>query len=356
VKEIDVMTARALFGRALAAVAVTGIAIAGTASGAGAATSHPTPIISVAPGGVTVDLGAHTVVTVGGPHAPRPGVHVAAVGDGRANAVVGNPATALAPVAAPAAPVVVPVLAPATPLVGGLPASAHLLDADVAAHVCLVATLFSGDAGSCTIPHATSTSGSPSVADAMGDAMLCARVAVLGSDSFASCDAQMPAGPDAVVPSSVVAHATDAQACATATVLGTADPSRCDGSDVSGDPTGSGGTTGTGSDADGPDGTSAAGTTDVCAGLVLLASTDRPCTAGDPTSATPGVSPIGTVATGLTGTPPVVADASTRAGSTGDAGNLAFTGADTLVLTLVGLGTVAGGLAMRRASRVGTVG
>ena len=58
---------------------------------------------------------------------------------------------------------------------------------------------------------------------------------------------------------------------------------------------------------------------------------------------------------GLTGTPAVVADARARAGSSGDAGDLAFTGADTLVLTLVGLGTVAGGTRDPAGVAVGTV-
>ena len=265
------MTARALFARALAAVAVTGIAIAGPASVAGAAPSEPTPpIISIAPGGVTVDLGSHTVVTVGGPGAPRPGVRVATVDDGRATATVGNPVTTLAPVAAPAAPV----LAPAAPLVGTLPAGARLLDADLAVRVCLVATLFGGDATGCTVPGATSTSGSPSVADAVTHVVLCARVAVLGSDAIASCDGDTPAGSDAVVPSSVVALATDAQACTSPTVLGTADPSRCrGGAAASADPTGNGGT-----DADLPDGAVLTGTGDACLGVAVLGSVD-PCNA-----------------------------------------------------------------------------
>ena len=88
----------------------------------------------------------------------------------------------------------------------------------------LVATLFGGDATGCTVPGTTSTSGPPSVADAMTHVVLCARVAVLGSEAIASCDGDTPAGSDAGLPSSVAALATDAQACASATVLGTRRP------------------------------------------------------------------------------------------------------------------------------------
>src|SRR4051794_34855315 len=81
------MTARSLLARALASVAVVGVAIAGPVTGAGAATNDG----STAAVGVTVDLGARPVVTIGQTPASGTGVssppidgHVAASVDAAA--------------------------------------------------------------------------------------------------------------------------------------------------------------------------------------------------------------------------------------------------------------------------------
>src|SRR5690349_17696418 len=99
---------RSLLARAFASVAVVGVAIAAPVTGAGAATGDT----STAAVGITVDLGAHPVVTIGGAPAPRSGVTATVPADGHAAVHVGTPATpgAAAPLVGTAGPAVAPAL------------------------------------------------------------------------------------------------------------------------------------------------------------------------------------------------------------------------------------------------------
>ena len=160
------------------------------------------------------------------------------------------------------------------------------------------------------------------------------------------------------MPPSLVGIDGDTQVCAAATLLGLADPSRCPAeADTVTDPTaGDGGSGGTGTTG-GSDPTTVDGDVDVCLGLAVLTSTDTTRCAA-PASATTGNGGDGTVVGGTesTGTmPALLAETSGGSGndpgSTGGTGALAFTGADTLLLTFAGLGSVASGLALRRSAR-----
>jgi hypothetical protein len=388
VKEIDVMSVRATFARALAALAVTGVAIAGTAGGAGAAgtSPEPTPVISLAPGGVTVDLGTDTVVTIGGPTAPRPGVHVTVPVDGQATAHLGRPATGPAPLATPTAPVPAP---------DALPPGIRLVDADIAAHVCLVAALLGGDAGDCATPGPAAAMTPSGVADAMANAVLCAQVAVLGSDAMGSCDGGTTGAPTTAP--SVLGLVTDVQACVNATVLGTADTSGCATAGASGEaasgaatspstPNGAATLTGTGhgclgiavladdvrsacaaeanaggGQQPGDSATDRNGATtafgDTCLGLVVPSVTTHDGCPSAAVAGSPRTLPLpSVVGAESTGAPTLVADASLRApNGSGNGSDLAFSGSDSLLLGSIGLGAIGAGIALRQAVHLGLV-
>jgi hypothetical protein len=222
---------------------------------------------------------------------------------------------------------------------------------------------------------------------------------VLGADGVASCGAE-PVGSTGPVPPARLGTDAQSSACLTATAVGAADPSRCRGaaSTPSGPPpTAPGGVEGataglesstcavvavlggasgcpdpTAAEPNGPvagsggDGGTVASGVDACVALAALSA--------DASSACPATSPAGTPggdggspgATPVLVTEPTAAPGSTVLGAelTGTGGgsgsadphaDLAFSGADTVFLTLTGLGAIAGGAALRRAGRLGTV-
>jgi hypothetical protein len=382
VKEIDVMSARALLARALAAVAVTGLAVAGPALSAGAATGPP-PAVSLAPSGVTVAVGTRPVVTVGAP-TPAPGVHATVPASGDANASVGRPDQPVAPLTPPIA---TPTPGAAAPLLAPMSSAARLVDADLSLRLCLAAALLGGRADGCASP----ASSGPSLADAVARTFLCARVAVLGADGAAACDVGDPAGPDGAVPRALLGTDAATGACLTATVDGAADPSRCGAAGSGTPPTSPAGTegataelgssacaviavlggatgcAGTASESTGPagaDGRTAASSVDACVALAALSSDASPaCPTTSPTGTPGGGDPRSTpvLVTAPTATPGSTvfgAELTRTTGGSGSAaphGDLAFSGADSLFLTLSGLGAITVGTVLRRAGRLGTV-
>ena len=338
------MSARSLLARALASVAVVGVAIVGPVTGAGAATNDP----STASVGITVDLGARPIVTIGGAPAHHSGVTATVPVDGHATATVDSPAVprAVAPLAGTAAPAFAP--AAPVPAVGSVN---RLVDADVRLHVCIAAALLGGRApNGCGLPVGSPT---PSLADALARVGVCARAAVLAAAPVTPCGATGDgSGSAAARPPALVGLDTDAQACAAATVLGLADRSRCS---TAVDGSGSNGT-GSPSDDAGIDPSATGGTSvvdgaDVCLGLAVLTGSDGTA-CGDVAGDQAGTgAPADTV-----GAEPL-ALATEAANGSGDgsgegSGVLAFTGANSVLLALAGFGSVIGGSLIRRATRV----
>lgn len=344
------MSVRTWLARAFATVAAVGVTVAGPAGIAGAADT--TPNVNVPVVGIDVRLGSTPVITIGSAPAgtSAPGVTATVPVDLHAAATVGSVRLPSAPVPPAVAPTLAPLAAPAAPLLASATGpEGRLVDADVALHACVAAALLGGRApDGCGVPAGTPA---PSLADALARVGVCARAAVLADAPVTPCGTT-PAAGNASIPASLAALDADTQVCAAATVLGLADPARCPGA-VNGAGTGvgtNGNGSGTRADNSTVEGVAANG--DICLGLAVLTSTaTTACPTGGATSVPTGAVPTGTgdLPTGVAG---LEAGSGNGAGSHGEgSGGLPFTGGDTMLLTLAGLGSVAAGFLVRRGAR-----
>ena len=250
--------------------------------------STSTPVVSIAPIGVTVNLGSTPVVTIGG--TPTTGVGATVPVDGHATAtggpagIAGRRGTRLATAA--------PVLAPAARCSVSRPdLGAPRRRRRRPARLCGARPPRAADApAGCALPAGSPT---PSLADALARVGSAPGSAVLASGPVTPCgaagsDGSGTGGP--AVPPSLVGIDGDTQVCAAATLLGLADPVAVPG----GRPT----------HRDRPDrrrrrirrhgdhrwhpiATTVDGDVDVCLGLAVLTSTDTSRCAA-PASATTG--------------------------------------------------------------------
>jgi hypothetical protein len=319
-------------------VAVVGVAIAGPVTGAGAATNDTSaPAV-----GIAVDLGTGPIVTIGG--TPRPGITATAPVDGHVTGAIGTPTVPTA--AGSLVGTAGPTLAPFAPFLT-VGSAGRLVDADVTLHACIAAALLGGrDPVGCGLPVGSPT---PSLAEALARVGVCARAAVLAAAPVTPCGATPSAGSsgdNAAVPPSLVGLDTDTQACLAATVLGLADPSRCSTTVDGAGSDGNGSGTTNGATDPGATGATSVGDRAVCLGLAVLTATD-----GNACDEVAGEQVGNGSVAGTTGAEPL-ALATEAAGGSGDGSDaLAFTGANSVLLTLAGLGSVAGGFVIRRATR-----